>query len=40
MLCSGRTLYTEEFTIDAGQELILTAWDQSARKGQPDEVTP
>jgi hypothetical protein len=40
MLCSGRTLYTEEFIIDAGQELILTTWDQSASKGQPDEVTP
>src|SRR5437762_3123735 len=27
MLRSGRVLYEEEFTIAAGQELILTAWD-------------
>src|SRR3954470_21302857 len=40
MLRSGRIIYEEDFTIAAGQELILTAWDgyhDGRSPGRPGE---
>jgi hypothetical protein len=38
MLRSGRVLFEQEFTLDAGQEVVLTAWD--GFKEKPAEDTP
>ena len=38
MLRSGRVLFEQEFTLDPGQEVVLTAWE--GFKGKPAEKLP
>jgi hypothetical protein len=38
MFQSGHVLYEEEFTLDLGQEVVLTAWDKASE--QQDESRP
>lgn len=38
MLRSGRVLFEQEFTLDAGQEVVLTAWEGFKEKPAEDTL--